>query len=160
MDDTNSEDRSDATHIQLQLHSSMQLTERPNGSAQETNSFSLASARENNSGHAGSIANDDMGIEKEQALPEDFKENSTELRLQNSAGKPQFYFYASVTYNIHNYCPQPSCGKVMLLHLSVSHSVHPPPPHGHCSGCYAFYWNAFLLQRLNKQPESIERLIC
>ena len=67
VDDTNSEDRSDATHIQLQLHSSMQLTERPNGSAQERNSFSLASARENgsenNSGHVGSVVDDDMMIE-------------------------------------------------------------------------------------------------
>ena len=99
MDDTNSEDRSDATHIQLQLHSSMQLTERPNGSVQETNSFSLASTREkaseNNSSHVGSVANDGEGIEKEHVLPEDFLENSTELR--NSAGKPhemmpKFYF--------------------------------------------------------------------
>ena len=101
VDDTNSEDRSDATHIQLQLHSSMQLSERPNGSVQETNSFSLASAREkaseNNSSHVGSVANDGEGIEKEHALPEDFLENSTELRLRNSAGKPhgmmpKFYF--------------------------------------------------------------------
>ena len=62
-----------------------------------------------------------------------------------------------------------SCGKVMFLHLSVSHSVpwattpwltpplahtprqtppgRHPPPFGdcHCSGRYASYWNAFLL---------------
>ena len=64
-----------------------------------------------------------------------------------------------------------SCGKVMLLHLSVSLSVHrrgrglsgvcvcvsipactgqtpprqtPPPPDGHCSGWYASYWNVYL----------------
>ena len=54
-----------------------------------------------------------------------------------------------------------SCGKVMFLHLSVSHSVHrggclpggcipactgqtpPPGRHPHCSGRYAAYWNAF-----------------
>ena len=60
-----------------------------------------------------------------------------------------------------------SCGKVMLLHLSVSHSVHrrgggsvwggcvcvypsmhwadtTPLPDGHCSGRYASYWNVYL----------------
>ena len=61
-----------------------------------------------------------------------------------------------------------SCGKVMFLHLSVSHSVHemgcvvytlqadtplpwadptrqtPPPRDGHCSGRYASYRNALL----------------
>ena len=60
-----------------------------------------------------------------------------------------------------------SCGKVMFLHLSVSHSVHkgwctspspwadthwvntplgrhPPPRDGLCSGRYASYWNALL----------------
>ena len=33
-------------------------------------------------------------------------------------------------------------GKVMFLHLSVSHSVHS----GHRSGLYASYWNAYLFQ--------------
>ena len=60
-----------------------------------------------------------------------------------------------------------SCGKVMFLHLFVSHSVHRdgvypgqipswaqksrrqtppslPPADGHCSRLYASYWNAFL----------------
>ena len=32
-------------------------------------------------------------------------------------------------------------GKVMFLHLSVSHSVHS----GHRNGRYASYWNAYLL---------------
>ena len=53
-----------------------------------------------------------------------------------------------------HYCPQRSCGKVMFLHLSVSHSVHRgclpqcmlgyTPHDGHCSGRYASYWNALL----------------
>ena len=59
-----------------------------------------------------------------------------------------------------------SCGKVMFLHLSVSHSVHGEGRawrrgmhgkgvcggggmrgrrDGHCSGRYASYWNAFFL---------------
>ena len=64
-------------------------------------------------------------------------------------------------FTVHN----SSCGKVMFLHLPVSHSVHrgegvpatgsgectppcadTPPPGGHCSRRYAPYWNAFLFQ--------------
>ena len=36
-------------------------------------------------------------------------------------------------------------GKVMFLHLSVSHSVHG----GHQSGLYASYWNAYLFLNAN-----------
>ena len=68
------------------------------------------------------------------------------------------------------YRPQWSCGKVMFLHLSVSHSVHrevsasgprgmppgqtPPPCPVHAgiwstSGRYASYWNTYLLKYEN-----------
>ena len=101
MPNTNSENRSDATQLQQRVYRAMQMRERPNGSVQEKNSFSLASARgnayEDTSGHVGSVTDDDMMIQKEQTIPEDGQENSTESRLQNLAGTPhgmmaQFYF--------------------------------------------------------------------
>ena len=55
---------------------------------------------------------------------------------------PRHMFYYNdfrsiwIDINIHFYCPQRTCGKVMFLHLSVSHSVprglsatHPPGRH-------------------------------
>ena len=65
------------------------------------------------------------------------------------------------TLNVYFTARKRSCGKVMFLHLSVSHSVyrgvpgqvsppgqvHPPAVHAgirSTSGRYASYWNAFL----------------
>ena len=39
-----------------------------------------------------------------------------------------------------------SCGKVMFSQARVKNSVHRGSRDGHCSGRYASYWNAFLLQ--------------
>ena len=72
-------------------------------------------------------------------------------RLHSHRAKVKLFFEVCHSFITAN---KRSCGKVMFLHLSLSHSfhrggVHPPwqtlPPHGHWSGRYASYWNALLL---------------